>query len=106
MKLNDVKDIAKALTIECYRNSYIEDLHSNIKELNDEEMKKLNKDICNRVYSILLLFFANSDKGYDILADITAFNKIYGAHWDDPELDLSLFKPEDIEIIKQIEQNF
>lgn len=57
MKLNVVKDIAKALTIECYRNSYIEDLHSNIKELNDEEMKKLNKDICNRVYSILLLFF-------------------------------------------------
>lgn len=44
-----LESFAKAITAQCFRNGLIEDLHSEIPALTDEVMKKLNKDVCNRV---------------------------------------------------------
>lgn len=105
MTIEDIKYIAKTFTIECYRNSYIEDLHSKIKELDDIEMKKLNKDIYNKVYTYLLLFLSDNQKGYDIIANRIAFYRTFNTlNWDEPEIDKTLLSPYELNIIKQIEK--
>lgn len=48
-----VRDVAKLLAIHGFRNSIIEEYHAEGK-LNDKEMMALNKDVHNRIYTLLL----------------------------------------------------
>ena len=101
--------LAKALTHACYRNGYIEDIHSNpSKNLYDSDMKLLNKDIYNRVYTICLVLLATKEdnkKSQKVFDEILGFNSLFGNDWDDPEIAQELVMPETLDLIKQIENN-
>ena len=64
-----IKELAKALTHACFRNGIVEDLHSKWACLTDENMTKLNKDIYNRIFSVLYYFFFGSDAEKDKLLE-------------------------------------
>ena len=49
--------LSKALTLLIFRNSIIEDLHTDGTCLDDADMTKLNRDINNRFYTLLTLQF-------------------------------------------------
>ena len=102
------KIIEKSLTNACYRNGYIEDLHSDrTKNISDTDMKKLNKDIYNRVYTVCLAFIErtyNIEKGNKILNQILGFNSLFGKDWDEPEIVRDMFIPENFKIMQEIEK--
>lgn len=104
-----VKRLAKALTHACYRNGYIENLHSNpSKNLYDSDMKLLNKDIYNRVYTVCLVLLATEDDdniSQKVFDEILGFNSLFGGDWDEPEISKELVLPETLELIKTMERN-
>lgn len=97
------KLIAKMLTIHGYRNSPIEELHSGtfptskigdfsdvkvvtpfgeipwneLSRISDEEMKNLNKTICNQIYTLLTMMEGRG---------LSSFMLAWGFDWDDPIL--------------------
>lgn len=101
--------IAKALTHIVYRNGYIEDLHSNpTKNLYDSDMKLLNKDIHNKIYTLCLLFLSGTEEGISILYKILWGNEFFspfhfGLNWDTAEIDYSILDEEDWSTVKKIE---
>ena len=71
-----LKFVAKMIAIHGYRNSPIEDIHAE-GHISDEEMKHLNKTICNQIYTVLYLMETTG---------LPEFFTWYGSGWDDPEL--------------------
>jgi len=53
--MSEIELEAKAIAAICFRNSYLEDIHSKNTSITDDEMKKLMKDVVNRIYTLLLL---------------------------------------------------
>lgn len=99
---------AKALTLMCVRNTFLEDLHTGtfpasktgdysdvkvidgegheipwneLSRLDDDEMKKLMKQVVNRIYT----YFKFSDN--QNFQDWIHMWSSSAQHWDDPELD-------------------
>lgn len=81
-----LESLAKAITAQCFRNGLIEDLHSEIPALTDEVMKKLNKDVCNRVYTFLLLCLSDDMTSTVQLFYNLAFGNMCTSSWDNPEI--------------------
>lgn len=81
-----LESFAKAITAQCFRNGLIEDLHSEIPALTDEVMKKLNKDVCNRVYTFLLLCLSDDMTSAVQLLYNLAFGNMCTSSWDSPEI--------------------
>jgi hypothetical protein len=100
-------ELAKAIAALCVRNTFLEDLHSgltpasktgdysdvtvvtpygeipwkNLSRISDEEMKRLMKEIVDRVYTFL---WRQEDAAF-----VEAFLKLgcrYAARWDEPQL--------------------
>ena len=75
--------LSKALTLLIFRNGIIEDLHVDGACLDDETMKKLNKDINNRFYTMLDIWFNGTEKEAICLKRTLNFlAKFYGQSWD------------------------
>ena len=55
MNERTLQALSKALTLLIFRNSIIEDLHTDGTCLDDADMTKLNRDINNRFYTLLTL---------------------------------------------------
>ena len=100
-------ELAKSITALCVRNTFLEDLHSGttpasktgdysdvkvvtpygeipwqkLSRISDEEMKRLMKEIVDKVYT----FLCRQEEA----AFVKAFIELgcrYAAHWDEPEL--------------------
>ena len=79
--------LSKAFAVACFRNGKIEDFHSEIKELTDDCMRELNKDVCNRIYTLLSLLTSDTDLDYEALKNLVAFSALYAQSWDNPEIE-------------------
>lgn len=107
MKKNDefLKDFTKLLVVNCVRNTFLEDLHcgtspssktgdysdvkvvspygeipwNKLSRISDEEMKKLMKEIVNKVYTML------AKQKHQKFLNLLAMS--YPSDWDEPELD-------------------
>jgi hypothetical protein len=99
-------ELAKAITVLCVRNTFLEDLHAGtgpsskagdysdvkvvtpygeipwqqLSRISDEEMKRLMKEIVNKVYT----FLCRQDEPAFLNAFI-AFGKRNALRWDEPE---------------------
>lgn len=61
----------------------VENLHANDACLDNETMKKLNKDINNRFYTLLSIWFNGTDVEEMCLERTLNFQaKFYGQNWD------------------------
>lgn len=104
-----IERLSKSITHIVYRNGVIEDLHSNPdKNLYDSDMKLLNKEIHNRIYTLLLTLFSDDKVAMEIQKDIIfepwpicAWN--FGENWDKAEIDYSIISPKYHKDIKRIE---
>jgi hypothetical protein len=99
-------ELAKAITVLCVRNTFLEDLHAGtapsskagdysdvkvvtpygeipwqqLSRISDEEMKRLMKEIVNKVYTFLC---RQDDPAF--LQSFLAFGKRNAVRWDEPE---------------------
>lgn len=81
-----IRNMAIALTLFCFRNGPIEDIHADGK-LSDSDMKILNKSIVNRVALVLRLLNLEDPEYLHLLLGV---NFGAGMNWDDPEIDEDL----------------
>src|SRR5580700_10915751 len=98
--------LAKALAVLCVRNTCLEDLHagkaarsrtgdysdvkvvtpdreipwSELSRISDEEMKKLMKQIVNKLYTVLMSL--ENDEAMQL---VFSGGRDYASHWDEPE---------------------
>jgi hypothetical protein len=106
--------LAKALALLCVRHTFLEDLHSGkspisktgdysdvkvvtpdreipwneLSRISDEEMKKLMKQIVNKVYTVLM-----SLENEEAMRLVFRGGQDYAGHWDDPEFLPNFLKP-------------
>lgn len=83
-KLSDDK-LPIALTHYAFRNGPVEDMHADGK-LSESDMKTLNKYMVNKIATILFLI---SEERWAELEVLLSVYSIYGAGWDEPEIDLN-----------------
>lgn len=74
-----MKKVATSLTIDIYRNSVIEDFHSELEELTNDVMKEINIDICDRMYVKVL-----SGSSFDQYIPYM-FIAAFGSPWNEAE---------------------
>lgn len=98
-QLDNVDDLAKAITYFVFRDGPIEDIHTN-GLITDEDMKKLNKYMVNQ---LALLFDLIKTKEWLKLDILLEFYKFFGTDWDKAEPDFSLV---DLICEKSLEREF
>ncbi len=78
--------LSKALTLLIFRNSVVEDLHTDGSCLHDTDMVLLNRDINNRFYTLLTVWFNGTEAEIERLAHTLDFlSRHYGNDWDKAE---------------------
>ena len=78
-----LQPLSKALTLLLFRNGAVETLHASGACLDDDTMMKLNKDVNNRIYTVLTVWMNGTDE--DIVRLERSLNflaKFYGHNWD------------------------
>ena len=91
MDEKSLQALSKALTHIIFRNGVVEDLHAGEgARLTDDIMKILNKDVNNRIYTLLSLWFGGEEE-QDILFKMLDMNMLYGKNWDQASI------PEDMQ---------
>ncbi|MDL2220327.1 hypothetical protein LJC55_01525, partial [Eubacteriales bacterium OttesenSCG-928-N14] len=81
-RLNDLSicDLSRSLTYLVFRSGVVEDIHSEGK-LSQDDMKRLNKDVHNRIAGLLTAW---NDGHQEQLAALIFFAaKMYGTDWDE-----------------------
>ena len=86
--MNDelLQAISKSLTHLIYRNTIVEDLHVEGACLNDETMKIINKEVNNRIYTLLNWYLSGDEEDRKTLEELVSFACIYGSNWDKAEM--------------------
>ena len=78
--------LSKALTHLVFRNGVIEELHANGGCLDDGTMKRLNKDVNNRIYTVLAIWFnGKKEETEQLKYTLNFLAKYYGQDWDRAE---------------------
>ncbi|MYL58643.1 hypothetical protein GLW20_14145 [Virgibacillus halodenitrificans] len=78
----NISKISKAVTHFAFRNGPIEDMHADVtKNITDEDMKKLNKYMVNRVAYIFTLILEDRWMEFNYLVE--NMNLMFGHHWDE-----------------------
>ena len=72
------------MAVNCVRNTVIENYHSDGK-LSDAEMKALNQEVVNKIYTFLHYLFSGPED--DQAAFLAAMGVMYPSEWDEPKLD-------------------
>lgn len=86
MNEETLQDISRALTHLVYRNTIVEDLHAQGAILDDEAMKIINKEVNNRIYTLLKWYLSESEEDRKIVEGLVCFSSIYGrGTWDRAE---------------------
>ena len=84
LKHESIDSISKAITHFVFRNGPIENMHAN-NQLSEDDMKKLNKYMVNRIAGLLTTIKNNNWLQLDLLL---SQYKHYGTEWDKAEPDL------------------
>ena len=88
----ETKFLAKAMTINCVRNTILERYHLQGK-LSDADMKAFNKEVVNRIYTFLDCLHNRSATERDLfLTKMVAATEAFTAKWDEPEFDGNLWQ--------------
>ncbi|HLQ83951.1 MAG TPA: hypothetical protein VK121_08970 [Pseudogracilibacillus sp.] len=78
----NISKISKAVTHFAFRNGPIEDMHADMtKQITDEDMKKLNKYMVNRIAYIFTLILEDRWTEFNFLVENMDF--MFGRHWDE-----------------------
>lgn len=78
--------LSKALTLLVFRNGAVESLHASYAALDDATMKVLNKDVNNRLYTVLSIWFNGTEEDVERLERALNFvARFYGQDWDKAE---------------------
>lgn len=87
-KMNDdlLQAIAKSLTHLVYRNTIVEDFHAEGACLDDSTMKIINKEVNNRIYTLLKWYLSENEDDRNFVAQLVSFTTMYGVDWDKAEL--------------------
>ncbi len=83
-----LKRLALLMTVNCVRNTVIEEYHSSGK-ISDPEMKAFNKEVANRIYTVLLALL-DPEFGDDQVELFAWLERNYPHNWDEPTLDSGL----------------
>lgn len=75
---DNINDASRALAHMIFRNGVIEDIHAEGK-LSQDDMKRLNKDVQNRIAGLLEAY---KSKEYKQLLMLYTSSKLYGTDWD------------------------
>ena len=81
-----LQTISRALTHLVYRNTIVEDLHAEGACLDDETMKIINKEVNNRIYTLLNWYFSESEEDREFAAQLVSFSSMFGSDWDKAEM--------------------
>lgn len=105
MPHSDLKGLALLIAVNCVRNTIIEDFHSDGK-LSDTEMKALNQEVTDKIYTFLYYLFEKP--GEDQEAFLSAMGMMFPSNWDKPKLDADFVKAVDLvkKMGKPIEHTF
>ena len=88
----DTKMMAKAMTINCVRNTILETYHRQGK-LSDEDMKAFNKEVANRIYTFLDCLNNRSATERDLfLAKMIVEVEAFTTKWDELGFDGNLWQ--------------
>lgn len=75
--------LSRALTHLIFRNGVVESLHANDAVLDDTTMEMLNRDVNNRVYTLLIVWFNGTGDELESLERTLNFSaRFYGRDWD------------------------
>lgn len=78
--------LSKAFTLLIFRNGAVENLHASNAVLDDVTMKVLNKDVNNRIYTVLSIWFNGAGEDVEKLERVLNFlARFYGQNWDRAE---------------------
>ena len=78
--------LSKALTLLVFRNGAVESLHASYAALDDATMKVLNKDVNNRFYTVLSIWFNGTEGDVERLERaLNLVARFYGQDWDNAE---------------------
>lgn len=79
--------LSKSLTLLIFRNGSVETLHADGACLDDDTMAKLNRDVNNRIYTLLTVWFNGTDEETDRLErSLNFLAKYYGQNWDQAKI--------------------
>ena len=76
------------MAVNCVRYTVIESYHTAGK-ISEAEMMAFNKEVVDRIYTFLTLYFAETDESSK-LEFVNRMNKNYPTGWDSPKLDPNL----------------
>ncbi len=83
---DNLTKIVKAITHFAFRNGPIEDMHADgEKNITEEDMKKLNKFMVNRLAYIVNLI--KQEKWFELNFLIESTDRFFGHQWDNAEID-------------------
>lgn len=93
-----LKEMAKALTVAIYRNGTIEDVHAgegfgakDFKGIPDSCMKEINKDVCNKCYTMLRLLLSDEEMDCKRALSVLVLSYLSATEWDEPVLDNEVY---------------
>lgn len=90
----ETKMIAKAMAINCVRNTILERYHQR-GTLSDADMKAFNKVVVNRIYTFLDCLHNRSEREKDLfLGKMVAISERFTGNWDEPEFDRDIWPGE------------
>ena len=81
-----LQTLSRALTHLVYRNTIVEDLHAEGARLDDETMKIINKEVNNRIYTLLNWYFSENEEDRAFVAQLVSFSSMFGSNWDKAEM--------------------
>jgi len=100
-KPSTLKRLALLMTVNCVRNTVIENYHAAGK-LDDLEMMAFNQEVANKIYTFLQFLLVKPDEDRD--AFLNAMGAMYPKNWDQPKLDRDFM--ETVKIVKRMAKRF
>jgi hypothetical protein len=79
-----LKKIALIMAVNCVRNTVIEEFHAR-GSLSQEDMRKLNKEVSNKIYTFLKFLLEGTKEEQSALIKTTGL--FYPNNWDQPVID-------------------
>ena len=101
LKPSSLKRLALLMSVNCVRNTVIENYHAAGK-IDDSEMKAFNQEVANKTYTFLHFLLLEPDEDRD--AFLSAMGMMYPKNWDQPKMDRDFM--ETVKIAKRMAKRF
>ena len=85
---SSLQRLALLMTVHCVRNTVIENYHAN-GQLPDKDMKAFNKEVSNRLYTVLLVLF-HPKYGHMRSDYLQSLEYAFPYNWDMPRIEEGL----------------